>query len=1223
MFFSTFQAIAKVDWLGHMFKKQIVGKSATKPGFTLVELLVAVSILSVLSAGLFSVINYVQRTNIKIINNVNLLGDVDYNSKLIRTKLGRAESIVIETANSVVDSCLKLKTRRITDLKGYNFSGNTMIADGDYLGVTGNAARSVSFWMWNNSTSAATKFLVKWGKHNLSNAHFGVIMNASNQILVDYSGNQMASPTSPVVNDGQWHHVLVSYGGAHNSTSSKLFIDGVEQTVTFINTNPLVTGVTPATNDYFRVGARDTSANDAYDGVIGDIRVWSAALGQAEATALTNGRQRPDAIAFGDLELHWPLRVLNSDNVTVDDSGGFNRDGALANIDADTILFGTTVETDQFSVFGMYDLDADGKYELHSSDNSDDCPSNPVGVAGWSKNSDDIYAPDGSGGGFFKAKNDEPASLLFTYSFEEEKELGGESSAGLAVASRKLSASRSFKKAELCRTDTNLRFGVEDTNPANCNISRAFALIETGYNASQDELYMQNADITVGSNSTVYRNIPFVPEAIIGTWRSTTGVLELSTTDNSTFDPSTWSTALQSVAYRPLGTNYTTNKRLLFALGYLPFKSGDDYHYYDFVSVDEGQTMDWRVGYTEARSDAMRFCGMRGYLATVTSVEENSFLTDRFLTSSGGLPRGWLGASDNMTEGTWTWRDGPEAGQQFWDGLAGGKPVKSDGTIPLTSEYVTSIVSMVGLDYRVERPVSSSVKLRYHRWSNGEPNDSWSADGLTLDEHYLQVCGLPAGNGVWNDLPPDRPCQTNNDGVDPYRVCGYYLEYGGRAGEVDPGLVLERSFDISKQREYCAIDGLIVPKTIKATSGVDLAIGGILLTSDDSSVTGSIIFSTTLSDSRLWVSPTSGVSVTGDNTSSVSLSGTVADLRLAIASLNYVSPDGYFGDDNLAVDSSVAGVLFNKKTPINVEPNCGGEANGTATRFDIGYYDNSTVPPTFTTNQYRTSVSEWDAAQPAFYYGFCDGSSRYTYPGELVDSGSCSSGYYSASTRLQGVHTRDDAISVFLYEESDRPTRDRFSLFFIFDQDGNDCSSNNTAYNNQLTSEDKLNWARTNGKGVSGTVAASYGHSTTSNSRRCHARFRLSNIEVGRNLDNTSDMYTFTDDPMEYTAVIGADGTLIANAAWNSAHDGVVVPLRLPADTMVSDDNTTELNTYANGDPILELLFWDSLQEWRIRTLNAAQDAVEYRNFTIDDDSGTKTPAIKLNVSKSERCPAP
>ena len=56
----------------------------------------------------------------------------------------------------------------------------------------------------------------------------------------------------------------------------------------------------------------------------------------------------------------------------------------------------------------------------------------------------------------------------------------------------------------------------------------------------------------------------------------------------------------------------------------------------------------------------------RGYLATITSASENTFINDNFSNTP------FIGASDAETEGDWFWMDGPEAGTKFF---SNGAPV--------------------------------------------------------------------------------------------------------------------------------------------------------------------------------------------------------------------------------------------------------------------------------------------------------------------------------------------------------------------------------------------------------------------------------------------------------------------------------------------------------------------------------------------------------------------
>lgn len=109
------------------------------------------------------------------------------------------------------------------------------------------------------------------------------------------------------------------------------------------------------------------------------------------------------------------------------------------------------------------------------------------------------------------------------------------------------------------------------------------------------------------------------------------------------------------------------------------------------------------ISATAARSAATSrtINGVTGYLANITSSDENTFVAARITQD------GWFGASDAAVEGDWVWLDGPEAGTTFWTGTASG------------------------------------TASGYENWATGEPNQAGDED---CSQFYANGSG-------WNDLP--------------------------------------------------------------------------------------------------------------------------------------------------------------------------------------------------------------------------------------------------------------------------------------------------------------------------------------------------------------------------------------------------------------------------------------------------------------------------------------
>ncbi|WP_242058452.1 DUF4347 domain-containing protein [Microcoleus sp. FACHB-SPT15] len=222
----------------------------------------------------------------------------------------------------------------------------------------------------------------------------------------------------------------------------------------------------------------------------------------------------------------------------------------------------------------------------------------------------------------------------------------------------------------------------------------------------------------------------------------TSGVMTLT----GQADISIYESLLRQVTYQNDSATPTTAARdIQFTLGTALYNEVNG-NYYDFIE-------DPNVSWTEAKEKASQLneFGLEGYLATITSQEENEFIASNKLQGEG-----WIGASDAEEETVWKWVTGPEAGTVFWQGLGQGQG-------------------------EVEFPYSNWAST-YNSNESLEPNNSNYGGTKPEGEDYGHFLFQTAQNtGQWNDYPDTV---EGLDGITP--IAGYVVEYGGMAGDPSP-----------------------------------------------------------------------------------------------------------------------------------------------------------------------------------------------------------------------------------------------------------------------------------------------------------------------------------------------------------------------------------------------------------------------------------------------------
>jgi len=312
------------------------------------------------------------------------------------------------------------------------------------------------------------------------------------------------------------------------------------------------------------------------------------------------------------------------------------------------------------------------------------------------------------------------------------------------------------------QSDINIVTDFNIDNPDNTQIDAIYIQISTGYIQGQDFL------ILGGTNPN-----------ITPTWSSSEGKLTLkrNVTSVSYLD---LVAAVKDVLFESTSNN-PINKEFSITIGdanYLP-KTG---HYYQYIS-------EYGITWTDAKAEAATrtYFGLRGYLATLTSAEEAKLCGEQ------AAGAGWIGGTDEESEGVWKWVTGPEGengGTIFWNGAV-------NGTSP-----------------------------NYANWNNNEPNNTNGG------EDYAHITDPSIGiRGAWNDL------RVMGDPPGTYHPKGYIVEYGGMPG--DPNINIAASTkiytaSIINTTSDAICDGGIVTLEATASLGVtvqwfDALTGGMVL----------------------------------------------------------------------------------------------------------------------------------------------------------------------------------------------------------------------------------------------------------------------------------------------------------------------------------------------------------------------------------------------------------
>lgn len=167
--------------------------------------------------------------------------------------------------------------------QGAGFAGNGKILLPNGSSPTGGSARSISLWAKTSSTSIETMFS---SGANGTALLFLIHLNTSAAGDVYFSsGSYDAYTAAGTISTGSFYHIVVTYSGGNlDSTTLKIYVNGVQKTLTFTATGiPLNT-----TNSNFALGYDQVYNTRAFTGQIDDVAIFSRALSSTEISNYYN-----------------------------------------------------------------------------------------------------------------------------------------------------------------------------------------------------------------------------------------------------------------------------------------------------------------------------------------------------------------------------------------------------------------------------------------------------------------------------------------------------------------------------------------------------------------------------------------------------------------------------------------------------------------------------------------------------------------------------------------------------------------------------------------------------------------------------------------------------------------------------------------------------------------------------------------------------------------------
>ena len=576
------------------YPQQSAGRMA-RDGVTLIELLVYMTILSIVTIGIMRLVTEVQQSNINTVNRADQYADAELALRRIQIKLGNTDDVVAVDMAGAAKACLHMKSYSQSPRDGYYFDGRN-----NYIQTSGNTAelfnlsgaspRTVSVWVRPENTMHGERTVLVWGNGTLGAFGIDLLGGQSNygtsaarwapavRLTTNYVPGLASCPSlgvtdPPPMTPNGWHHVAVTFDSSANGVvtpaSTSIFVDGRKLNTQIRQCTGTTVAHRPISTRYSRlyIGRNPGDRRSGFKGRISDIKVWSRALSSSEITQIYE-RQPEAAANVAGLYAHLPLNTEPSAPIKQAGAWPSNSPAEMGATDPTKLLRRGFADSVNSHFFCFIDDDGDQLFELWESETATSVPSQTGDAAAsarsgtWTKQSDDIFASDPAG--FFTVVGRNPESVIANIAVG--KGFAGADDVTQKAASRTLASTRSRKRLELCAIEST---GLATPRQCSDSFKTAFVAIEAYTPGYHGRLDIQNAQWTKSGSTYRATNLPNLPREVTAIWYPDHGVLKYASTVSQKDD--VWRRAMAQTLYRPVGRSSDAIIKFNISLGRLAF----------------------------------------------------------------------------------------------------------------------------------------------------------------------------------------------------------------------------------------------------------------------------------------------------------------------------------------------------------------------------------------------------------------------------------------------------------------------------------------------------------------------------------------------------------------------------------------------------------------------------------------------------------------------------